>query len=205
MKPNVKPNAPYRELAERIYALRMAKGLSREQLGEQCGCTGRTIGNYEHGIRKPTSNVAPPLAAALGVTVEELLGTSSAFATRSELKKADSVEMFRQMYGTSTAQRMEAIIDATDALNAEGVLTRDEIEDFADELNKVLIRMRETAREKFTPRSRRTEAQKRSIAEGRAMADAIDDRIREEQREKQGTRDFNAFLLGDDDEGSDEA
>ncbi len=204
MKPGIKPNAPYRELAERIYTLRTAKGLSREQLGELCGCTGRTIGNYEHGMRKPTSNVAPAMAAALGVTVEELLGTSSASASQRELRKSDSVEMFREMYGTSTAQRMEAIIDATQGLNAEGVLTREEIDDFADELNKVLIRMRETAREKFTPRARRTEAQKRSIAQGRAVANAIDARIRDEQREKNGTRDFNAFLLGDD-EGDDEA
>ena len=204
MKPGIKPNAPYRELAERIYTLRTAKGLSREQLGDLCGCTGRTIGNYEHGMRKPTSNVAPAMAAALGVTVEELLGTSSASASQRELRKSDSVEMFREMYGTSTAQRMEAIIDATQGLNAEGVLTREEIDDFADELNKVLIRMRETAREKFTPRARRTEAQKRSIAQGRAVADAIDARIRDEQREKNGARDFNAFLLGDD-EGDDEA
>ncbi len=204
MKPGIKPNAPYRELAERIYTLRTAKGLSREQLGELCGCTGRTIGNYEHGMRKPTSNVAPAMAEALGVTVEELLGTSSASASQRELRKSDSVEMFREMYGTSTAQRMEAIIDATQGLNAEGVLTREEIDDFADELNKVLIRMRETAREKFTPRARRTEAQKRSIAQGRAVANAIDARIRDEQREKNGTRDFNAFLLGDD-EGDDEA
>ena len=204
MKPGIKPNAPYRELAERIYTLRTAKGLSREQLGELCGCTGRTIGNYEHGMRKPTSNVAPAMAEALGITVEELLGTSSASASQRELRKSDSVEMFREMYGTSTAQRMEAIIDATQGLNAEGVLTREEIDDFADELNKVLIRMRETAREKFTPRARRTEAQKRSIAQGRAVANAIDARIRDEQREKNGTRDFNAFLLGDD-EGDDEA
>ena len=204
MKPGIKPNAPYRELAERIYTLRTAKGLSREQLGELCGCTGRTIGNYEHGMRKPTSNVAPAMAAALGVTVEELLGTSSASASQRELRKSDSVEMFREMYGASTAHRMEAIIDATQGLNAEGVLTREEIDDFADELNKVLIRMRETAREKFTPRARRTEAQKRSIAQGRAAADAIDARIRDEQREKNGTRNFNAFLLGDD-EGDDEA
>lgn len=204
MKPGIKPNAPYRELAERIYTLRTAKGLSREQLGELCGCTGRTIGNYEHGMRKPTSNVAPAMAEALGITVEELLGTSSVSASQRELRKSDSVEMFREMYGTSTAQRMEAIIDATQGLNAEGVLTREEIDDFADELNKVLIRMRETAREKFTPRARRTEAQKRSIAQGRAVANAIDARIRDEQREKNGTRDFNAFLLGDD-EGDDEA
>lgn len=204
MKPNIKPNAPYRELAERIYALRIEKGLSREELGEKCGCTGRTIGNYEHGTRKPTSNVAVPMAEALGVTVEELLGTSSAADSRRELKQSDSVEMFRQMYGASTAKRMGAIIAATDGLNAEGVLTREEIDDFADELNKVLIRMRENAREKFTPLSKRTEAQRQSIAQGRAVANAIDVRIREEQRGKKGTRDFNAFLLGDDDYDSEE-
>ena len=120
------------------------------------------------------------------------------------MKQADSVEMFRQMYGASTAKRMGAIIAATDGLNAEGVLTREEIDDFADELNKVLIRMRENAREKFTPLSKRTEAQRQSIAQGRAVANAIDDRIREEQRAKKGTRDFNAFLLGDDDYDSEE-
>ena len=198
MKPHIKPDAPYRELAERIYNLRTAKGLSREQLGEMCGCTGRAIGNYEHGMRRPTSNVIPAMAAALGVTVEELLGTSSPAMSRREMKKADSSEMFHEMYGGSTARRMDAILDAAQELSAEGVLTREEIDDFADELTKVLIRMRESAREKFTPRSKRTEAQRRSIAQGRAAADAIDDRIREEQRGR-STRDFNDFLLGEDD------
>ena len=91
---------------------------------------------------------------------EELLGTASPRETRAELKKADTSDLFRDMYGGSTARKMEAIIEAASGLNAEGVLTIDEVEDFHDGMLKVLIRMKENARERFTPLSRRTDAQK---------------------------------------------
>ena len=147
MKRHIQPDAPYREMAERIYNLRTAKGLSREQLGQMCGCTGRTISNYEYGMRRPTSGMALTLAAALGVTIEELLGTEP----QQEMKHKNSARK-------TTARRMDAILDTIQELNAEGVLTREEIDDFADELNKILIHMRETAREKYIPRSKRGDA-----------------------------------------------
>ena len=204
MSPNIKPNAPYPELATRIFTLRKQKNLTRAQLADLCGIHSRTLVNYEEGTRKPKTDIAIALAEALGVTLEELLGTTSPDETKAELKKADTVDMFRDMYGGSTARRMEAIIDATAGLNAEGVLTKDEVQDFQDELVKVLIRMRENARERFTPRSKRTEAQKLSIARGRAAADAIDARIRDERSGEERTRGFSPFLLDDEDGAGDD-
>ena len=200
MSPNIKPNAPYPELATRLFTLRKQKNLTRAQLAEICGIHSRTIVNYEEGTRKPKTEIAAALAKAFGVTLEELLGTTDPDETKAELKKADAVDLFRDMYGGSTARRMEAIIDATEGLNAEGVLTKDEVQDFQDELVKVLIRMRENARERFTPRSRRTEEQKRSIARGRAAAEAIDARIRDERNGVERTQGFSAFLLDDEDD-----
>lgn len=199
MTPKIKPDAPYPEFARRLYTLRKQKNLSREQLANECGTTTRTLANYESGMRKPNTKIATALAEVLEISTEELLGTTSPRETKAELRKADTADLFRDMYGNSTARRMEAIIEATAGLNAEGVLTTDEVEDFHDEMIKVLIRMRENARERFTPLSKRTEAQKQSIAQGRATADAIDARIRERHSREERTQNFSSFLLDDDD------
>lgn len=203
MTPKINPNAPYPEFAKRLYVLRKQKKLSREQLADACNISSRTLANYESGMRKPNTEMATSLATVLEVSKEELLGTASPRETRAELKKADTTDLFREMYGGSTARRMEAIIEATAGLNAEGVLTKDEVEDFHDEMVKVLIRMRENARERFTPLSKRTETQRQSIAKGRATADAIDARIREERSRDERTQHFSSFLLDDEDGNED--
>ena len=204
MTPKINPNAPYPEFAKRLYALRKQKKLSRDQLAETCGISSRTLANYESGMRKPGSEMATSLSTVLEVSKEELLGTASPKETRAELRRADTSDLFRDMYGGSTARKMEAIIEVTEGLNAEGVLTIDEAEDFYDEMVKVLIRMKENARERFTPLSRRTDAQKESIARGRAAADAIDARIREERSRKDRTQHFSSFLLDDEDGNEDD-
>lgn len=200
MTPNIKPNAPYPELATRLFNLRKERKLTREQLAQLCGISSRTIVNYEAGMRRPNTAIANALATALDVPVEELLGTNSPEETKAELKRADTSDLFHEMYGGSTARRMDMILEATRHLNAEGVLTKDEVDDFQDEMMKVLIRMRENARERFTPLSKRTEAQRQSIARGRAVADSIDAQIRDKRSRADRTQGFNDFLLNDDDD-----
>jgi transcriptional regulator with XRE-family HTH domain len=58
--------------AERLRALRLAKGMTQEQLAAKSGQGLSTIRNYEQGWREPLLSTAFKLADALGVSVEEL-------------------------------------------------------------------------------------------------------------------------------------
>ena len=72
-----------------------------------------------------------------------------------------------------------------------------EVEDFTDELTKILIRLKETAREKYTPKSKMTQKLRESIAHGRAVADAIDTDIRRRNAQNNRSDNFNDFLVYD--------
>ena len=197
MNPNIKEGVPYPDFAEYLYTLRKKAKLSREKLASQCGITGRAIVNYEHGIRLPVPDVTEKLAAALGTNAEDLLRGID--YTPDERRKAETSDVFHSMYDASTARKMQSILDATVALNAEGVLTREEADDFNLEMQKILIRMRESAREKFTPLSKRTETQKQSIAEHRRKTEEIDAQIRSKSSEQDRLRGISDFMLADDD------
>lgn len=58
----------------RIRELRHEKGLTMKQVAIKAGVSEAAISLYERGLRKPTIVVAFKIAAALGVTVDELIG-----------------------------------------------------------------------------------------------------------------------------------
>ena len=68
------------ELGKRLAEFRKKSGLSQAQLAKIVGVPQRTIANYETIANYIPSSVIPALADALGVTVEELIGISSAKA-----------------------------------------------------------------------------------------------------------------------------
>lgn len=61
----------------RIRIIRKQKHLSMRQLGEMVGVTEGAISHYETGRRTPPIDVLRRIADALGVTVDDLLGTHS--------------------------------------------------------------------------------------------------------------------------------
>jgi len=61
-------------IGRRLAALRKKAGMSQAQLGQAVGLPQRTIANYETIAKYIPSNVLLPLAEALGVSIEELLG-----------------------------------------------------------------------------------------------------------------------------------
>lgn len=67
----------YVELGQRIAALRKAQGLTQVQLAEAMGVAQQTLAHYEAGRLRLLAGALPNLAGQLGVTVEELVGTSS--------------------------------------------------------------------------------------------------------------------------------
>ena len=58
----------------KIREIRKAKGMTLADLAIAVGTTSATICRYERGIRNPSISMAFKLAAALGVTVDELIG-----------------------------------------------------------------------------------------------------------------------------------
>ena len=61
------------ELKDRIAAVRKAAGLTQEQLGELLGVTRQAVSKWERGLSYPDVTLLEPLAAALDLTVEELM------------------------------------------------------------------------------------------------------------------------------------
>lgn len=60
-------------LAENIKTFRREKGLSQEELAEQCGLHRTYIGSVERHERNVTLSTLEVLASTLGVTVPDLL------------------------------------------------------------------------------------------------------------------------------------
>lgn len=54
--------------------LRMARGMTRAQLGEALGLTERSIGRYENGQSDPVLGDLKKIAAYFGVSVAYLIG-----------------------------------------------------------------------------------------------------------------------------------
>lgn len=62
-----------KKIGENIRDARIKKGLSQSQLGEKCGWGQGRISNYERGDREPKSGDVKIIAAALGLTAEQLM------------------------------------------------------------------------------------------------------------------------------------
>ena len=70
-------------LAEKIAKLRKEKGLTQSQLAEMINVSNKTISRWETGEGYPEITLLMPLAKALGVTTDYLLGTSQETAQAS--------------------------------------------------------------------------------------------------------------------------
>jgi len=79
MPKKVKPSTPF---AERLTALRRARGLTQVQLADKIGSSQRAISSYETIAEFPPTAVLIDLAKALGVSADELLGLKTPKAQR---------------------------------------------------------------------------------------------------------------------------
>jgi len=71
------------DFGKRLAAFRKASGLTQQQLGEKVGVSKRVIAYYEGETSYPPAHLVSPLATALNVTTDELLGLKEAKGTRS--------------------------------------------------------------------------------------------------------------------------
>ncbi|MBA3487736.1 MAG: helix-turn-helix transcriptional regulator [Lysobacter sp.] len=64
----------YRALGRRIAERRKAQGITQVQLAEALGVAQQTMAHYEGGTVRVAIALLPPLAKALDVSIEELIG-----------------------------------------------------------------------------------------------------------------------------------
>ena len=70
----VKDKRFYQEMGNRIADFRKAQGLTQQQLAESLGISQQTMAHYEGGRLRVAVAMLPPLAHALAVTFDELMG-----------------------------------------------------------------------------------------------------------------------------------
>lgn len=75
-------------LGETILKYRQERGLSQERLAERVGVSRQAVSKWEVGDAIPDTDKLIPLARALGITVDELLGN----VTEEEEKQEDGAE-----------------------------------------------------------------------------------------------------------------
>lgn len=74
----MKEEAFFKALGERIAALRQQQDMTQETLAGRLGLRQQVLATYETATRRVPSSLLPLLAEVLGVSVEDLLGTSRA-------------------------------------------------------------------------------------------------------------------------------
>jgi transcriptional regulator with XRE-family HTH domain len=82
----------FKQLGQQISALRQEAGLTQAQLAEMLNLKQQVIASYEVGRRRLPISLLPALSKALGVSVEDLLGSSGG-----TLKRGPTPKLQRQV------------------------------------------------------------------------------------------------------------
>lgn len=77
---------------EHITTLRKRKGLSQSDLGKTVGTSGDIIGKYERDEVKPSIEVASKIADALQVSLDFLLGKTTAELDKKTLDRLQEIQ-----------------------------------------------------------------------------------------------------------------
>lgn len=99
---------------QRIYELRMEKGLTQEQLADLIGVGKTTISNYESSYSSPTTKNLRRLAQALQVSTDYLTGTTDLRDRFTELVDGIRIPVFNYL-------DLDTLIKGTEA-NAESII-----------------------------------------------------------------------------------
>lgn len=131
------------EFNERLKALREEKGLTQAQLSQSSGLSSRTIQKYEYGAGIPRIDIAEKLAAALDVSVSELLGESGRLVAQAENK-----------YGPRGAKQARELMEEVTGLFAGGEMAEEDMDVMMKAISDAYWIAKEKNR-KFAPKGRR--------------------------------------------------
>ena len=102
------------EMGARLASLRRHDGLSQAQLAEALGIPQRTLSFYEREAGDIPAGLAPPMARAMGVSVDELLGETD----KKRRAGAGPTGRMRRLFEAasklpwSQQEKIEAVIEA---------------------------------------------------------------------------------------------
>lgn len=81
----------FRELGQRIAALRQQTGLTQAELAERLGLRQQVVATYENATRRLPSSLTLPLCDIFGVTLEELFGVERSKAKPGRAPKLQKI------------------------------------------------------------------------------------------------------------------
>lgn len=113
-------NSTPQATAARLKAFREAAGLSQRELARQIGEQSSNVRYWETSGNLPRSNVLIPMAKALGVTVEELLGEAKPKRVVSPGGKMRQLFEAASRLPRSQQQKVTAVLEAFVERQANG-------------------------------------------------------------------------------------
>lgn len=140
---------------EKLLNARLALNLSQTELAQLVGVSERSIYSYEQTGTFPRTAVLRKLADALNVTVAYLMDEEE-----TDKQKNIDEELFlanaKNAFGYKGAREAHAVLDRASALFAGGELDDDAKDVFFQSLMEVYLESKAEAREKFTPKQRKS-------------------------------------------------
>ena len=142
-------------IGEKLKSARLALNLSQIELAEKVGITERSIYNYEQTGIYPKPQTLKKLAEALNVTVSYLMDEEE-----TDRNKNIDHELFianaKNEYGYKGAREATDLLSRASALFAGGELNEEAKDIFFQSLMEVYLESKAEAREKFTPKKRKS-------------------------------------------------
>lgn len=132
------------EFKDRLKQLREQSGMTQNKLGELIGVTGRSIQNYENGVRIPKNMMTvKKLADALEVTTDELLG-----------ENGDLLIDAHEKYGLRGVRQAKQLISEVSGLFAGGELSDADMDEMLHAIQNAYWEAKQN-NQKYTPKKYR--------------------------------------------------
>jgi transcriptional regulator with XRE-family HTH domain len=88
----MKSKTSIQDFGKKLVALRKAQGLTQTELADKMGVTRRVIVYYEGEAKYPPTHLLVPMAKALRINVEELLGLK-----KSDISESNHAALWRRL------------------------------------------------------------------------------------------------------------
>jgi transcriptional regulator with XRE-family HTH domain len=109
----------YVQLGQRIAVLRRERSLTQVQLAEAMGVAQQTLAHYEAGRLRLLAGALPNLALRLGVSVEELVGTSAKQIATSKRGPVPKIQQQLEQVNQLPRAKQRMVSEVIDSLLAQ--------------------------------------------------------------------------------------
>lgn len=134
--------------SDKIKRSREVAGLTQQELADLVGVSKRTIASYESTDAVARRTTMVKLARALKVSVR-YLSDDDCTDPLADIDQDAYVEQARELYGSSGARDMEALLRDNAALFAGGELSQEQKDVFFEAVMKAYLTCKEEARLKY--------------------------------------------------------